>query len=223
MKSLSYPLFLFLFLFFTQISYAQDEKTEERISFSPQFSVLSVRGSDRVNNECYGASMKYVRQFRNSNAFFYGGEFSAIYSYGYEPLSNPEYVADKWRNISIMQMAPVIGFKFFKKIRTLKNMKTIESSGNLILSPAVRLRNHVGVDTAIFQGALINGYPQATTELLYYREFREQKIDVGINAEIEAILRLNKKIGIGAGIQVGYYTNRILITHNFRYSIVRIF
>lgn len=44
-----------------------------------------------------------------------------------------------------------------------------------------------------------------------------------LDAELEAILRLNKKIGIGAAFQIGYYTNRIPLVYSFRWSVVRIF
>ncbi len=174
---------------------------------------LTIKEPFETQPDAFGFSVQYVRAFSQTSKLYWGGRLSSIISYNYEPLKEYQDIHN-WRNISIFEFAPVLNWEVFRN-----NTNKWRGTGNLSLLPAIRLRNHAAVEAVIFQGALINGVPGPTTEILYYREFHEQMIDFGINAELESRLYVNPKLDIGLCAGWGLYTNRVKTMFNSRLAL----
>jgi hypothetical protein len=201
-----------LFCFVPIIIYGQD-KAPQNLSIGFNTHQLYIKEPFETNPAAFGFSIQYARKFNTASKLYWGGRLSSLLSYNYEPLKEPDDI-DNWRNISIFEFAPILNWEVFKN-----NTNKWRGTVNLSLIPAVRLRNHAAVEAVVFQGALINGVPGPTTEILYYREFHEQVIDFGINLEIESRLYLNPKFDIGLSAGRGIYTNRVKTMFNSRLAL----
>lgn len=195
-------IFISILLLGLQTVKAQNNKAI--ISVGLQNSTMQISTPREAWLNSFGFALEYKQSFKPQSAMYWGMRLSSINFNGYEPVDLRMHL-ERWHSFSIWELSPQLSYHIFNK--SPKGYLSIN------LNPSARLRNHVGLDTIYYDGA-IQGNP-----VFAFQNFHEQKIDVGASFEIEPHLYLSPKIDLGIGFSAGLYTNRVKTMFNSRLAL----
>jgi hypothetical protein len=177
------------------------QNKQATIAFGLQDSYMHIISPLQAWHNAVGFNIQYSNAFAKQNLVHWGVRLTSVNFYGYEPIVLHKDI-EKWHSLSMWELTPQLSFHLFNT-----SPKWYLA---LNLNPSARLRNHVGLDTVIYDGS-INGSP-----IFAFQNFHEQIIDLGFSFEIEPHLYVSPKMDLGFGISAGTYTNRVKTMFNSR-------